>query len=132
MEETLQTIQSMQGSNVKELESQLQDSKEILEGMHVNFKTELLQNLITVMMAADSNGDMLLSDSEIEELIHQLESIGNVELKEERIKEVIIREGRSLAGIMELARYVLCDENIPPEKSVFSLIADLGMEFLDS
>ena len=122
MEETLQTIQSMQGSNVKELESQLQDSKEILEGMHVNFKTELLQNLITVMMAADSNGDMLLSDSEIEELIHQLESIGNVELKEERIKEVIIREGRSLAGIMELARYVLCDENIPPEKSVFSLI----------
>ena len=122
MEETLSTIEAMQGSNVKELENQLEESKQILATMSVNAKSELLQNLITVMMAADSNGDMLLSDVEIDELIQQLESIGKVQLKEARIREIIIREGRSLAGIMELARYVLLDENIPPEKNIFSLI----------
>lgn len=122
MEETLATIEQMQGSNVKELENQLEESKQILSGMGLNVKTELLQNLITVMMAADTDGDMLLSDTEIDELIQQLESIANVQLKEDRIREIIIREGRSLAGIMELARCVLMDESIPPEKHVFSLI----------
>lgn len=122
MEETLATIEQMQGSNVKELENQLEESKQILSGMGLNVKTELLQNLITVMMAADTDGDMLLSDTEIDELIQQLESIANVQLKEDRIREIIIREGRSLSGIMELARCVLMDESIPPEKHVFSLI----------
>lgn len=124
MEETLETLQSMQGESVDELENQLEESKQILASMNVNLKSELLQNLISVMLAADANGDMLLSDEEIEDLIHQLESIHGVELKEQMLKNIIIDAGRSVAGIMELARHVLCDKDIPEDKNIFALVEE--------
>lgn len=124
MEETLETLQQMQGQSLKELEQQLQDSKRILGQMETNAKSELLQNLITVMLASDADGDLILSDEEIDSLVYNLEQIHAVELHEDLLKETIIEHGRNLASLMEVARHLLCSKDIPPEKSIFRFLKE--------
>lgn len=106
LEETLDSVNALQGESIKKLEEQLNESKEILANMNRNRKAVILQNLITVLLATDGNQDMLLSDEEIDDLIHNMESINGVELKEDLVRQTIIDAGRSVAAVMEVARNV--------------------------
>lgn len=122
MEETLATLQSLEGKSIDELERQLTESKSILAQMNTNVKGELLQNLITVMLAVDADGDLLLADEEIDALIGNLEGIHGVDLKEDLLKKTIIEHGRSLTAVMEVARHLLCAQDIPADQSIFRFI----------
>lgn len=106
LEDTLEAVNVMRGESIKKIEEQLNDSKEILANMSQNRKAVILQNLITVLLATDGNQDMLLSDEEIDDLIHNMESINGVELKEDLVRKTIIDAGRSVASVMEVARNV--------------------------
>ena len=106
LEDTLEAVNALQGESIKKIEEQLKDSKEILASMSQNRKSIILQNLITVLLATDGNQDMLLSDEEIDDLIHNMESINGVELKEDLVRNTIIDAGRSVASVMEVARNV--------------------------
>lgn len=59
---------------------------------------DILQNLITVVLAADDNGDNLLSDAEIDEVVRNIEGLQGVDLPNEKLKQLIIGKGRSVAG----------------------------------
>ena len=106
LEDTLEAVNVMRGESIKKIEEQLNDSKEILANMSQNRKAVILQNLITVLLSTDGNQDMLLSDEEIDDLIHNMESINGVELKEDLVRNTIIDAGRSVASVMEVARNV--------------------------
>ena len=106
LEDTLEAVTALQGESIKKLEEQLNESKEILANMSQNRKAVILQNLVSVLLATDGNQDMLLSDEEIDDLIHNLESINGVELKEDLVRKTIIDSGRSVAAVMEVARNV--------------------------
>lgn len=104
MEETLSTLQSVQGQSVDELERQLQESKDILARMKTNQKGQVLQNLISVLLGADEDGNMMLSDEDIKEIIRRLEGLHNVNIDDEKLRQVIIDNGRSVEAVMKLAR----------------------------
>jgi len=106
LEDTLEAVNALQGESIKKLEEQLNESKEILANMTRNRKAVILQNLVTVLLATDGNQDMLLSDEEIDDLIHNMESINGVELKEDLVRQTIIDAGRSVAAVLEVARNV--------------------------
>jgi hypothetical protein len=111
------------GASLDELERQLQESKQILKGFENNFKAELLQNMMTVILTMDRDGNMILSNEEIDELIQAMEGIHGTQVDEERLKKLIIDQGRSLMGVMEVARNLLRDD-IPEEESIFSYVLD--------
>jgi len=121
MEETLETLQATQGQSVDELEKQLKESEEILASMDRNYKTELLQNLTTVLLSADDDGNMKLEDDDIDKLIHDLEGIHGIQLKEEKLRTIIDENGRSLPALMEVAKRLLND-SIPEDENLFSFI----------
>ena len=104
MEETLSTLQSVQGQSVDELERQLQESKDILARMKTNQKGQVLQNLISVLLGADEDGNMMLSDEDIKEIIRRLAGLHNVNIDDEKLRQVIIDNGRSVEAVMKLAR----------------------------
>jgi len=106
LEDTLEAVNALQGESVQKLQEQLQDSREILKNMNQNRRATILQNLVTVLLATDENQDMLLSDPEIDSLIQKLEGINGVELKEDRVRQTIIEQGRSVGAIMQVAREV--------------------------
>jgi hypothetical protein len=107
---------------LEELERQLVESKKILKGYQQNHKTELLQNLMTVMLTMDRDGNMILSNEEIDELIQALEGIHGVQLQEDKLRKIIIDQGRSLMGVMDLARNLLLGED--NEDAIFSIIEE--------
>lgn len=106
LEDTLEAVNALQGDSIQKLQEQVQESKEILSNMKQNAKAVIMQNLITTLLAADENQDLLLSDEEIDDLIHHLESIHGVELKEDVIRQTIVSKGRSVPAIMEVAKNI--------------------------
>jgi len=106
LEETLESVNQLQGESLQKLQEQLQTSRDILAGMSRNRKAVVLQNLVTVLLANDSDQDLLLSDEEVESLIAGLESIHGVQLKEQEIRNMIIEHGRSVVALMEVAKNV--------------------------
>mmetsp|Transcript_9717 Transcript_9717/g.16240 ORF Transcript_9717/g.16240 Transcript_9717/m.16240 type:complete len:257 (-) Transcript_9717:40-810(-) len=109
MEQALQTVQAAEGQSIDELESQLKDLQEIYDGMEDNLNGNILQNLIHVVLAVDNDGDMILDDDEIQELIFKFEELNGVDLDDDKFRQVIIDHGRSLNAIMELVRNLLED-----------------------
>lgn len=110
MQETLEALDSMQTSSMDELEQQLKTSQEILQSMDLNWKTEVLQNIIVMIASSDRNQDMTLADDEIDELLDRLESIHGIQLQHEQIRSLIIQQGRDIRAVMELCRQVMSDD----------------------
>jgi hypothetical protein len=94
----LETLQKVEGVSLDELEKQLEESRKIYSKMNQNLQGEILQNLISVILACDNDGDMILSDKEIDDWIHNIEGIGGVDIDDAMVREKIISCGRSLNG----------------------------------
>jgi len=123
MEETLASLHAVQGMSLADMEVQLEQSKTILAGMRQNVKGELLQNIVSVLLAVDADQNMLLSDAEIDALIINLEGINSVQLKEQLLKDCIVEHGRSIVALMEVARNLMKD-NLPEENCIFKFLEE--------
>jgi hypothetical protein len=107
LEATMEAVNALEGESLDKLQEQLEESKEIVLHMDRNYQADILQNLMTVLVATDADQNMLLADKEIDDLIHNLEGIHGVQLKEDLLRKTIIEHGRSVAAVMEIARNVL-------------------------
>ena len=123
LEQSLEDIQALGGASLQELEKQLEESKQILNSFNRNVKADVLQNLMTVLLTMDRDGNMMLSNEEIDELIQTLEGIQGAQMDEARFRKAIIDQGRSITGVMEIARNLLSDET-PLEESIFTLFEE--------
>jgi hypothetical protein len=91
MQKTLETVRAVEGQSLDELERQLQESEQILEQMDHNWSADVMQNIFSVVLACD-DGDMTLSNAEINTMIHKIEGIQGVDLKERIVtKEAVGR-----------------------------------------
>ncbi|KAL7573364.1 hypothetical protein ACA910_011724 [Epithemia clementina (nom. ined.)] len=125
MQETLETLQVVQGQSIEELEDQLQESRDILATMHTNLKGQLLQNLITVLLGADQDGNMILSDDDIEDIVQRLEGLHNVNINDVALRQVIIDNGRSVEAVMEVAKAaLLSDSSGNDDQSLFTFLQE--------
>lgn len=120
MEDTLETLQSVQGVSMQELEGQLRESQEIYNTLDRDLQSEIVRALVGVILGADTDKDFLLSDGEIDDIIHKMEAIHGVQLKEDLLKSIVIEQGRSIKSIMALARNLMQEND--PEKNIFSFI----------
>jgi hypothetical protein len=120
MEDTLETLQSVQGVSMIELEGQLRESQEIWNTLDRDLQSEIVRALVGVILGADVDQDFLLSDVEIDDIIHKMEAIHGVQLKEDLLKSIVIEQGRSIKSIMALARNLMQEND--PGKNIFSFI----------
>jgi hypothetical protein len=98
LKEKLDTLNSVQGASLDQLEKQLKESKSICGKMKLNLQGEILNNIIDVAFMSDCDGDEKLSDEEIEKAIQRLEGINGVELDNDGIRNAIVQSGRSIEG----------------------------------
>jgi hypothetical protein len=120
MEDTLETLQSVQGVSMQELEGQLRESQDIWNTLDRDLQSEIVRALVGVILGADLDKDFLLSDGEIDDIIHKMEAIHGVQLKEGLLKSIVIEQGRSIKSIMALARNLMQEND--PGKNIFSFI----------
>lgn len=120
---TLEEIRKLEGASLDQLEEQLKDTEEIFDSMQENLKSNILQNLISVVLNCDADGDMSLGDEEIDALIHNIQGMYGVDVDDEKAKKSIVDAGRSLNAVMELVRD-LFDEDVPEEERIFKVVEE--------
>lgn len=118
VEDALDVITKMQGQSVKAFAKQVQESKEILAGMQSNLTTNILQNLLTLVLGSDANRDNVISEEEVNALIRHIGSMSGVQMKEDLFRKMIV--GKEPGAIMEIIRNLL-REDIPEEENIFTL-----------
>jgi small-conductance mechanosensitive channel len=120
MEEALANIRQMETQNLDLLEEQIVESQEILDSMEKNVMGTVIQNIMSILFAIDTDGDYKLSDDEIDTLIHKVEAINDVDVNDEMIKKLIIEKDRNIDGVMDVIRDMLEDSSDkPPEERCF-------------
>jgi hypothetical protein len=111
LEKTYVELTEVQGRSIKDLQLQLEQSRAIVENLEDNTAGEVLQNLITMVLMVDNNNDKILSDEEINDLIHRLEKINGVELRERLLRRTIVNQyHRRVSGILAVAKQLLREE----------------------
>lgn len=117
LEETefaLQTISEIQGQNVALLSEQVEDNNKILDRMQGSLKTAVLNNMLSIIIRCDKDEDWKFDDDEINNLIHRMENINNIEIHDEKFREAIVKngeDGRALKNVMKLVKKLFSDEN---------------------
>lgn len=96
----MDTIASVQGASLDDLERQLNETKKIYEKMQQNLQGDVLNNLIDIALACDQDADMVLSDKEIDDAIARLEKIHGIDVDNEGVRKALIQNGRSLDGTL--------------------------------
>jgi len=120
MEEALADIREMETQNLDLLEEQIVESQEILDSMQESVRSTVIQNVISILFAVDTDGDCKLSDDEIDTLIHRVESINDVDINDEMIKKLIIDKDRNIDGVMDVIRDAMENSSDkPPEERCF-------------
>lgn len=95
MEKTLGTVQEMRGNCLQELEDQLKKQREIAAMTSTNVKNVIVGNLFEIAMNCD-DGDMELSDTEVDHLMEKIEHIAGVDVREAKVRQLIADQGRNL------------------------------------
>jgi len=121
METALTAINKTESQSVDDMEKQLEKSKKILSTMDSSMKATVLQNIVSVALRSDTNGDQMLDDDEIGILLKKLDSYNTVEVDEVAFKKIMESEGRSLSAVMSIIRNIL-SENIPKEDKVIRIL----------
>ena len=91
--------------------------------MQDNLNAVIVQNLISTVLTCDVDGDLVLSNAEIDDAIAKLESIHGVQLKEDKLRDLVISQGRSLHAILQVIRNLLLSDG-DQEDSIFSFIEE--------
>lgn len=103
-------IREMNDVSLDVLEEQMIQSKETLDKMADNKLNEIVGNIFDIVDACDKDGDMNLSDDEIDMLIKQIEGINMVDINDELAKKLIIDAGRGTDAIMALLKNIMDDD----------------------
>jgi len=120
VEQALDVITATQGQNVSLFEEQVAENRNILAKMQNNLKANVLQNLLSVIIRSDTDGDFQISPTEQDELIKRVQTINGVELHEDRFRAAIQKSGGSLQAVMDVVKNLLSDE-VSKEDEIFTL-----------
>lgn len=112
----LDAITQTQGQSIGDFEKQVEENRNILKSMKTNLKSSVLQNLLSVIMSSDADKNMIVDDEEVEVLIRRIESIGGVEVHDDRFRAAF--SGKSVSSLMSVIQNLLRDD-IPAEEKIF-------------
>lgn len=103
IEDTFDQISEMNIQSIDDFKEQVEESKLILGMMKKNLKASALQNVITVVLSCDNDGDYTFNNKEVERLIDNLKAINGLEMDEMKFRSVIsVNDGSVDAVVMIL------------------------------
>jgi hypothetical protein len=118
IDQALTVITQTQGQSVEAFEKQVQENKKILHDMKANVKASVLQNLLSVILRSDKDGDMTIGEAEIRDLVRRIQNLAGVTVHEDRFRRAI--EGQSVQAVLEIVKNLLRDD-VPEEERIFDI-----------
>ena len=74
-------------------------------------------------MNCDQDGDLIIDDDELEDVIEKMDNIKGVRVNKDLFRQAIIQQGRSLDAIMAIVRNLIAEggDGRPEEEQIFVL-----------
>lgn len=119
VEDALDVMTQTQGKSVDSFMEQVEENKEILKSMQKNLKASVLQNLLSVVMGSDTDGDFILDKDEVENLVSHMHSINGCNVNEKKLRQVIQEKNGAVDAIVDVIRDVINEGNAGPD-AIFS------------
>jgi len=116
VENALDTLTNLQGQSVSEFANQVVKSREIVATMKQNQKGAIIQNLISVVFASDTDGDGKVDPEEIDALTKRLQEVGGFDVREDKFRAAF--SGGSFSALMGVISNLLKDDT-PEEEKIF-------------
>merc|ERR1711982_321455 len=109
-----------QGQSVAAFAEQVEESRAILNQMEKNLKANVLQNLFSVVMQCDADGDLNIDDDEIEDIIEKMSKLKGVKVNSNLFRHAIISQGRSIDSVMAIVNLIEeGNDGRPEEEQIF-------------
>lgn len=122
VEEELDGIAQTQGKNVGQLVDLVNENGKVLTEMKEVLTAELCQNITSIVLRSDRDGDLRISDKEIKILFLRLKNFEGVIINEKLLRERLKQnsDGTTLRGFLKFIRRMV-DEDVPDDQKVFNL-----------
>ena len=111
IEGAMDMLTTTQGQNVQVFKNQVEENRKILEGMEKNLKTSVLQNLMTVIIRCDTDGDFTVDSEDIESLILRLKQINGIHIDEQKFRAVVDSSDGKVDALILMIKELLEAEN---------------------
>lgn len=109
VEGALNALNDVSGQSVEEFRGQVETNKKILMDMRVNLKANVRQNLLSVLIRSDTDGDGTIDAREIETLIKRIQNVNGLKINEDNFRAAIVKSGGSLRAVMDIVKDMLTD-----------------------
>jgi hypothetical protein len=103
--QALSVITNTQGQSIDAFRNQVEQNKQTLKQMKSNHKAAVLQNIMSVVLRSDKDGDLVMDESEVEGLLTKLQRMNGVTIREDRFRAAL--SGKSVQSVMNLAKDLL-------------------------
>jgi DNA repair exonuclease SbcCD ATPase subunit len=132
VEKQLSDLSVLQGQSVDELVKQVREYREISEKMEENVKSQIVQNIISVIFTADQDRDFIIDAEEVDGLKNRLTSIDGVDFSEENFNKALVKAGYdpskidikkggySIQAVVEVLRNLM-ESDVPEEDNIFTI-----------
>lgn len=111
VENALEVISKAQVESVDSFKTQVQENMDILASMEKNLKGSVLQNLLSVVIGSDTDGNYVLEGDEVNNLVRRLSSINGVTVNEEKLRNYIVSNDGSVDLIIDVMKDVVEDDS---------------------
>mmetsp|Transcript_25671 Transcript_25671/g.37809 ORF Transcript_25671/g.37809 Transcript_25671/m.37809 type:complete len:302 (+) Transcript_25671:268-1173(+) len=111
IEGTLQDITRQQGSDLESFLGLIEEDKRISTEMRNILQKRVLQDVITLVMESDSNGDFHLNDADIDRLVLGIRLIDGVEFNEDRFRQDVEDSNGSVGAVIKMIKHLISDES---------------------
>jgi len=124
----LDAITSQQTQSIDEFEKQVERQKELLKELQEDARSGLLQTLLSIIVAADEDGDFTISESEVEPLIQSIEDSGILGVHHDRFKKKVHETGGDFQAVLDMCASIMQNngggEELPEDEQIFFIIED--------
>lgn len=123
VEDALDVITQTQGQSVEALAEQVEENRAILGQMEKNLRSNVLQNIFSVVMGSDTDGDLTIDEEEIPGLIGKLDAIKGIRINTQLFRETVRQQGGSLEAVMAVVKKSMEEGgDLPEEEQIFVLV----------
>ena len=121
VEATLERVAKDGKTSVTRLTEIIKRNREIQAKIKTNLERQVIQDLVTIVVATDRDGDFSLNEFELNELVLRLHGRQGVEFNEANFRK-LVKANCTLASIMKVIRNLM-DDDVPEKDCVFHLNA---------
>lgn len=99
------------GQSVDTFKDQVEENRKILQKMGNNLKTSVLQNLLSIVIRADADGNYTLDVDEVDSLLLKLKKTNGVLVNEDNLRRLVEKSGGKIDFIMQMIKEVVEKES---------------------